>query len=343
MSKILFIGPSPENLGGVEAFGRVLDNIFSKNISYLSRDDKKEKVYSMKNIKKIPNNLLMKILYRIFSENFFCNYAKKFDVIILNTPKGLSYLSSKNKSKVILVQHQTALKFWKRKPYLNKSKKLLDKMKNEIDLIITLSPYDKKEFIEKFRLDKDKVIFLRHTSNMDMLESKKIKNKNLIMVCRLDNKHKRIDLAIKVMKKLPDFTLNIYGSGPDEKMLKELKEKLSLSNVVFHGSTNKVQEKLDENGIYIMTSDYEGYPISLIEALRRGLPIVLRDTFTSAQDIVQGNGVLLQKEWDEDMFMKAINKVFENYEKYSRKSIELGRRHDFKIIKEEWQNLMKIN
>ena len=44
-----------------------------------------------------------------------------------------------------------------------------------------------------------------------------------------------------------------------------------------------------------MTSDYEGYPITLIEAARRGLPIILRNTFDSAQDIVIDNGILLGK------------------------------------------------
>ena len=37
------------------------------------------------------------------------------------------------------------------------------------------------------------------------------------------------------------------------------------------------------------------YPISTIEAMRRGLPIVLRNTFDSAQDIVINNGVLFRK------------------------------------------------
>ena len=90
-----------------------------------------------------------------------------------------------------------------------------------------------------------------------------------------------------------------------------------------------------------MTSDNEGYPISTIEAMRRGLPIILRNTFEAAQDIVIDNGILLEKEWNEDNFIEVVRKVYNNYEFYSENSIKLGKRYDFKKIDNEWQNLVK--
>ena len=129
---------------------------------------------------------------------------------------------------------------------------------------------------------------------MELLENKKQKNKRLIIIARLENKQKRLDLAIRAMKKLSDFTLEIYGAGSDEEMFRELikQEKLE-DNVFLMGATNKVKEKLDECSIFIMTSEFEGYGITNIEAMRRGLPIVLRNTFDAAPDIVQNNGCLL--------------------------------------------------
>ena len=92
-----------------------------------------------------------------------------------------------------------------------------------------------------------------------------------------------------------------------------------------------------------MTSDYEGYPITLIEAMRRGLPIILRNTFDSAQDIVIDNGILLEKEWNENKFVEAVKKVYDNYEYYSENSKKLGKRHNFEIIKKEWDKLLMEN
>lgn len=283
---------------------------------------------------------MLKVLKKLYSPLAYLIFFKNFDVFILNSPNFLKFFFKKTKKKKILVQHQTLEQYWKRSDYFGQDCNLLKRVKGEIDVVVTLSPLDKAEFIEKFELSKSKVTSIRHTSTMPLLETSKKKSKNLIMVCRLYNPHKRLDLAIKSMRYLNDFTLNIYGSGPDEKTLKKLKEDLKLSNVKFHGNTNKVQEKLDENGIYIMPSDYEGYPVSLVEALRRGLPIVLRNTFTASQDIVQGNGVLLGREWNEDEFVRGVKEAYDNYDRYSKKSIELGKRHNFNVIEKEWKKLM---
>ena len=90
-----------------------------------------------------------------------------------------------------------------------------------------------------------------------------------------------------------------------------------------------------------MTSDHEGYGITNIEAMMRGLPIILRNTFESAPDIVQNNGILLDKEWDEDKFVEAVYKIYENYDYYSKNAIEMGKRHTFEVIKNEWGKFYK--
>lgn len=89
-----------------------------------------------------------------------------------------------------------------------------------------------------------------------------------------------------------------------------------------------------------MTSDYEAYGIVNIEAMRRGLPIVLRNTFDAAQDIVIDNGILLEKKWDENKFVEAVRKIYDNYEYYSENSKKLGKRHSPEVIKKEWDKLL---
>lgn len=163
----------------------------------------------------------------------------------------------------------------------------------------------------------------------------------MIIIARLENVQKRIDLAIKAMKKLQDFTLDIYGDGPDRKMLEELVIEEKVDNkVFFNGASTKIKEKLDESGIFIMTSDHEGYPITTIEAMMRGLPIVLRNTFESAPDIVKNNGILLDKEWDEDKFVEAVYEVYNNYGYYSQNSLEMGKRHTYDVISNKWTELI---
>ena len=260
----------------------------------------------------------------------------KSDVVILNWANEIKYVS--RKAKKILVQHINYEKYLK--IYFNNDVKLIEKCKKELDYFVFLSEYDKERFVKELNFPREKAVVIRHTCGMQICEKSKLKNKKLIMVCRLDNKHKRIDLAIHAMKKLQDFKLNIYGDGEDREYLENIIKENNLKNVILHGGTNQVKEKLDENGIFIMTSDYEGYPISTIEAMRRRLPIVLRNTFDAAPDIVQDNGILLDKEWNENKFVEAVRKIYDNYEHYSENSIKMGKRHDFEVIKKEWDKLL---
>ena len=242
--------------------------------------------------------------------------------------------------KKILVQHINFDNYFESKSYYNSNYDLVEKSKKELDYFVVTSPKDKEKLIKNFNFPEKKIKIIRHSCDTKLLSTtSKTKNKNLIMIARLDNEQKRFDLAIKTMKNLTDFNLKIYGSGPDKKMLEKIILENNIKNVQLCGATNQVKEKLDEAGIFVMTSDYESYGISNIEAMRRGLPIILRDTFEGASDVVIDNGVLLRAEWNEKEFCDAVRKVYDNYEYYSKNSIEMGKRHNLDVIKKEWEKL----
>ena len=342
MKKILCINlrGNPSCLGGVETFERNLKKMFLKELFLISYKTNKLKYYKVEDLMEIDTESLKFFLLRkIFRKNRVVKkiFSKlEYDIYILNSPKELIYL--KKNSNTILVQHTMYEKYME---MFFKENELIDKCKQELKYFVFLSKYDKEKFVKNLNFPIEKAKVIRHSSEIELLTGKKIRNKNLIIISRLKNNEKRIDLAIKSMRKLKDFILNIYGDGEDKKYLEDLIKENNLKNVILHGGTNQVKEKLDENGIFIMTSDYEGYGITNIEAMRRGLPIILRNTFDSAPDIVQDNGVLLEKEWDEDKFVEAVRKVYDNYEYYSENSIKMGKRHDFEVIKKEWNKLFE--
>lgn len=210
----------------------------------------------------------------------------------------------------------------------------------EIDYFIFLSESARDNFIKNFDLSGINTKVIKHSSEILLLEKKKEKNRKLIMIARLQNEAKRFDLAIRAMKKLPEFTLEIYGDGNKTSIfLNNIIKEENITNVKILGPTNQVQEKLDEAGIFVMTSDHEGYGITLIEAARRGLPLIVRNTYEAAKEIVTNNGVLLQKEWNEDEFVEGIKKIYDNYDYYSENSLKFGIKHNLEFIKKEWENL----
>ena len=348
MAEILAVAlfNDPTRQGGVESFNRVLKSFYPQNLRFIIFNLKKEteSLYRVNDIIKVGSlNFIFRIINKILKNKLrnFLLIKKvreiKPDFLIFSSPYEINVLH-KIEAKKIFVQH-TSLEEYKKSYLYNKEN---EKLLREIpDYFIFLSPYDKEIFCKGLNLNKEKVRIIRHSSETELLRTEKQKNKKLIMVARIDNISKRFDLAINTMKKLPDYTLDIYGDGPDIENCKKIIKERELNNVFLKGSTNKVQEKLDKAGIFVMTSDYEGYPISTIEAMRRGLPIVLRNTFNSAQDIVIDNGILLEKQWDEDKFIEAVKKVYDNYEYYSENSKKLGERHSPEVIKKEWDRLFK--
>lgn len=106
-------------------------------------------------------------------------------------------------------------------------------------------------------------------------------NYKIISAGRLE-KQKNFQLLIDAFKivnrEFPESTLTIYGDGIERKNLESQIEKNGLSNVVFMpGRTNKLIEKMREARLFVMSSDYEGVPNVLIEALIAGLPCVSTD------------------------------------------------------------------
>ncbi len=337
----------PRTQGGIETFNRTMKNFYPENWMMITNSNRDSKIYDVADVTEIGSqNIFFKIINRMLKNKWresliLKEVEKNLDgVIIFSFPHEVQLLK-KIKAKKILVQHGNFDNYMSN--YCGGRQDYINGIKNDTDYFIALSPQDGKRFKEELNLSENQIKVIRHSSKMKLLKIKKEKNKKLIIIARLDIYHKGLDMAIKVMKKLSDFTLEIYGDehreGEKEKLEKIIKEN-NISNVFLRGSTNKVQEKLDESGIFIMTSNYEGYPISTIEAMRRGLPIILRNTFEAAEDIVIDNGVLLEKEWNEDKFVEAVKKVYANYEYYSENSKKLGERHSFEVIKKEWDKLL---
>lgn len=349
--KILFLteGNHPATQGGIQTFNRVMKKFFPEELCTLTKKlkSKYEKLYKIEDVIEVGSNkkFFISINKRLKNKIYLYLFYKKIleispEICILNSPEELQYLKKFPNIKKILVQHTSFNRYLQ--VYFKNDKNLIEKAKKELDYFVFLSYYDKIKFIKELNFPEKKAVVIRHTCELEILNCCKLKNKKLIMISRLDNKVKRFDLIIKAMKSLRDFSLNIYGDGADKKYLENLIEENRLQNVFLCGATKQVAEKLDENGIFIMASDFEGYGITNIEAMRRGLPIILRNTFESAKDIIEENGILLGKEWNEDEFIKAVRKVYNDYDFYSKNSLEKAKNYDFDIIKNQWKELFKM-
>ena len=123
-------------------------------------------------------------------------------------------------------------------------------------------------------------IFLTEIPNVAPVENR---NKTIISIGRLDNVQKRYDVMLDAFelfsKTHDDYILLIYGSGLDEEKIKEwIKERSLQSKVSFKGISKCPTKDMATEGIFLITSDYEGISNSLLEAMAIGMPVVSTDS-----------------------------------------------------------------
>jgi glycosyltransferase involved in cell wall biosynthesis len=68
-----------------------------------------------------------------------------------------------------------------------------------------------------------------------------------------------------------NWTLNIYGTGPDRHYLENLAAFLGLKDqVIFHGTTRDIRKVWEQNHLLLMPSNMEGMPLAVVEAMLCG-------------------------------------------------------------------------
>lgn len=133
-----------------------------------------------------------------------------------------------------------------------------------------------------------------------------------------------IDAFSMLSGRFNEYTLEIYGEGPLEKQLAKQIMSLGLTGrVKLLGAKKDVLKFIADVEIFVMSSDYEGFPNALVEAMAIGLPVICTDFFsgTARELISEKNGVLVAV-GDSRAIAEAMENMLSNPEKMKRMSLE---------------------
>ena len=117
-----------------------------------------------------------------------------------------------------------------------------------------------------------------------------------------------IEAACRIYQQNSSCHLTIYGTGEEEERLRALiAERQAEGFITLAGKTDSPHAVLAESDIYLMTSDYEGFPNALSEAMAVGLPTVSRLCHDGLYDLVENevNGYLIRPD-DMDGFVATV-------------------------------------
>lgn len=310
----------------------------NKDVKFYSLDEDtiipKNKIY--KNIKRIKNlekiikeynpNLIISFLPEPSYRVLLLKKINKIPVIVSvrNDPK-IEYKSLKNKiimnmlyplADGFVFQTQEAKEYFK-----NKIKK---------KSIIIANPL-KEEFVNReiYLGEKEKVIV-----TVGRLE--KQKNHKLLI-----NAYKNIE------KEVAGYKLVIYGEGSLRNELEEQIRTLNLTDKVeLPGVIENVPEKIEKASLFVLSSDYEGMPNALMEAMALGLPCIATDCPCGGCRVLIKNDISgeLVKINDIDSLGESIKSLINSDSKrinIGQNAIKIREKFSPKKINSEWDKYVK--
>lgn len=193
----------------------------------------------------------------------------------------------------------------------------LNDLKN-FDGVITLTPEQTVDITQRFG-DFGNVHCIPHP--LDSLPTPvpytQRKANRVVAVGRLskEKQHdKMIHIFAKVVEKIPDAQLDIFGTGELKEELEKRITELGLEqNVHLKGFSTNINAEFETAQCSLLTSRYEGQPLVVLESLSCGCPVVSYDiTYGPASMIEDGkNGFLLPKN-DEAQFAERIIQILQN-------------------------------
>ncbi|MDE7048548.1 MAG: glycosyltransferase [Lachnospiraceae bacterium] len=155
---------------------------------------------------------------------------------------------------------------------------------------------------------------------------------------------------LQVHEKHPDYILKIYGGdsfdGTKEKLEKFIEEHKAGDYMLLMGASDELEKELPKGAVYAFSSDYEGMPNALLEAMALGMPVVATDCPCGGPRTVithEENGLLIPV-GDEKALAQALNRLIEDRvlaERLGDEARRISERINEAAILEQWKEYIE--
>jgi glycosyltransferase involved in cell wall biosynthesis len=143
------------------------------------------------------------------------------------------------------------------------------------------------------------------------------------------------------------YSLVIYGEGPEKNALTRLASSLGVAGAVeFAGQSKKLLEEINDCAMFVLSSDYEGMPNVLIEAMACGLCCIATDCpIGGVRSLItdEENGLLIEP-GDESALCRAMERVAADNalaERLGENASRIQRRLDEATVAEQWREFLE--
>lgn len=201
----------------------------------------------------------------------------------------------------------------------------------QVDCFITLTPEYVQEFVSALGLDEEEASRFAVMPNMAFLSKHqpipaKDRPKKILFVGRLSYADKRPDRVLQIWKKvcqdLPDWEVEIYGKGSEEKFLRRMIQEKQLPRITLKGYIADATAVYASGAILMMTSTYEGWGLVLSEAQASGVVPIAFDSSAGIRELIGKDSTYgcLVAPFDLDAYAAQLRRLCQDVELRSRLS-----------------------
>lgn len=225
------------------------------------------------------------------------------------------------------------------------------KMYEVCDKFVLLSHSFEKEFLRLINIKDDSKLCsisnplsFQRDNPVDLSKKEKI----VLIISRYHEVQKNLCAAMRIWKEIErrgtnGWQLVIGGYGPDEQMLMEYINQLQIENIKILGKVKNPLPYYEKASIFMMTSNFEGFGMTLTEAMQNGCVPMAFDTYTALHDIVSDSvdGVIVQPNHETlyaDKLYKLMNDNTLCYQ-LANKAMEDSQKFAIETIGRHWINL----
>jgi O86/O127-antigen biosynthesis alpha-1,3-N-acetylgalactosaminyltransferase len=201
---------------------------------------------------------------------------------------------------------------------LNFLEKKLASISNKV---ICVSKNDYLIALKKIKIPSEKLITIQNTTlpTFEKKDSTPLKEKIQIISLARFAHPKRIDLMIKALEKEFNLELHIAGDGKEFSEWEKYIELNEISNIKLLGEIKSFSNFKDYD-IFMLISESEGLPMSAIEAMSAGLPLILSNV-GGCPELIEENGILVNN--DIHSIKSAVHQISKDINFYSLNSLQL--------------------
>jgi glycosyltransferase involved in cell wall biosynthesis len=185
--------------------------------------------------------------------------------------------------------------------------------------IITVSEYDKVIALKNKVTFADKLVTI-HNGVPDyepfLRANQKTDRPKIVMVARFEAPKDHITLLNNLASlRNMNWSVDLVGDGPLKEKAEEVSRTLGLTDRVrFWGARQDVPQILAQAQIFVLISNYEGFPLSILEAMRAGLPVIASEVGGVSEAVIDGVTGYLIPRGDSRKLQQCLAKLIESAE-----------------------------